>query len=359
MKEEIRFAQYGCGKMGSQTLKYAIEGGAQLVAAFDVNPELIRKDVGKCFGIDNVSVKISHSTEAEAILSELKPDICIITTRSLMKEIKDILLICAKIGINVITTCEEAFYPWNSSPVMTKEIDELAKKNNCTITGSGANEAQYGSIFALYGGVTHKTDKIIAKALYNVDEYGIALAEAHGVGLTAEEFEATIAAADNISEAERDALISRDEFLPSYVWNANGWFCDFLGLTVKCQSQKSRPKFADIDIESKTLGEVIPKGRVIGMGAEVVTETEENITIISECIGIVYGQGEEDRNESISYGVPNTECYFKNPDTVGMTCSVIVNRIPDVINAPPGFVTTSQMPNLKYRVKPLHKYVSK
>jgi 2,4-diaminopentanoate dehydrogenase len=359
MKEQIRFAQYGCGRMGSNTTKYAIEDGAKLVAAFDINPDIIGKDAGEIFGLGNVGVDISDLSDADKILSELKPDICIITTRSLMNEVKDILLICAKNGVNAITTCEEAIYPWNSSPGITKEIDALAKKNNCTITGTGANEAQYGGIFGLYGGITHKTDRIVAKALYNVDDYGIALAIGHGVGLTAEEFEREIASVDNISEAERNLLIEKGEFLPSYVWNTNGWICDYLGLTVKSQIQKCKPVFADVDIESKTMGKVIEKGKAIGMAAVSITETEENITIEAECVGIVYGQGEEDTNDSVTYGVPNTECYFKNPDTVGMTCSVIVNRIPDVINARPGFVTTSQMPTLKYRAKPLHEYVIK
>lgn len=359
MKEQIRFAQYGCGRMGTYTTRYAIESGAELVAAFDMNPAIIGKDAGEYFGIDQLGVEISNLSEAERILAELKPDICIITTRSLMKEVRDIMLICARNGVNAITTCEEAIYPWNSSPALTKEIDELAKKNNCTITGTGANEAQYGGIFALYGGITHKTDKIVAKALYNVDDYGIALAKGHGVGLTAEEFEAEIAAVDNITDAERNRLIEEGEFLPSYVWNTNGWACDYLGLTVKSQIQKTKPIFADIDIESKTMGEVIPKGRAIGMAAVAITETAENITIETECVGIVYGQGEEDMNESVSFGTPNTECYFKNPDTVGMTCSIIVNRIPDVMNSRPGFVVTSQMPTLKYRVKPLNEYVIK
>ena len=44
------------------------------------------------------------------------------------------------------------------------------------------------------------------------------------------------------------------------------------------------------------------------------------------------------------------------PATVELTCGTIVNRIPDVINAPAGFVTTSRMPVLKYRAGELHTY---
>lgn len=357
MAKKITFAQYGCGRMGRHTAAYAMEKGAEMVAAFDMNPEIVGKTFGEIMGIDGADIEIHWAADAERVLKEKKPDICIITTQSLMKDVKEIMMICARNGINAISTCEEAIYPWNSSPDITGEIDAAAKESGCTITGTGANESQYGGMFALFGGNTHRTEKIVANAQYNVDDYGLALAKGHGVGLTPEEFEREIAAADNISDEERKKLIEKGEFLPSYVWNTNGWLCDYLGLTVKSQRQKCTPKFADVDIKSETLGKIIPAGNAIGMGALCVTETEEGITIETECIGIVYGQGEEDTNTSVTYGIPDTQMVVKQPATVEMTCGTIVNRIPDVINAPAGFVTTSKMPVLKYRSGDLGAYI--
>ncbi len=356
MKNKITFVQYGCGRMGKHTAQYAMAKGAELVAAFDMNPAITGKDFGEVAGIDPVGATVYAAAEAEKILQEKKPDICIITTQSLMKDVKDIMLLCAKNGVNAISTCEEAIYPWNSSPAITEEIDRIAKENNCTITGSGANETQYGGMFAVYGGNVQKADKIIANAQYNVDDYGAALAKGHGVGLTAEEFDKKIAAADNISDEERNALIKKGEFLPSYVWNTNGWLCDYLGLTVKSQTQKCTPKFADVDIKSQTMDEVIPAGKAIGMGAICTTETEEGITVETECIGIVYGQGEEDTNTCVVEGTPDIHMVVNKPATVEMTCATLINRIPDVINAPAGFVTTSRMPMLKFRAGNLSDY---
>ena len=53
---------------------------------------------------------------AKEVLLALKPDVCIITTMSLLKDCKEALVLCASLGINAITTCEEAFYSANSNP---------------------------------------------------------------------------------------------------------------------------------------------------------------------------------------------------------------------------------------------------
>lgn len=50
---------------------------------------------------------------------------------------------------------------------------------------------------------------------------------------------------------------------------------------------------------------------------------------------------------------------INKPCTVELTCADIVNRIPDVLNARSGFVSTSEMPELRYRVKDLNEYVLK
>lgn len=347
----IKVVQYGCGKMSKYTMRYVMENGYELVGAIDINPAVIGKDVSEVIECDNVGVKISSVSEAENLLKEVKPDICIITTMSLMNDVKDALLLCARLGINAITTCEEAFYPFNSSPVLTEKIDKLAKENNCTITGSGYQDAFWGNLISTLAGTTHKITKIKGSSSYNVEDYGIALAKAHGAGLTLDEFETEVASADNIIEEERQELINKGEFLPSYMWNTNGWLCDKLGLHVTSQVQKCVPITHDEDIESSTLGMTVKAGQATGMSAVVTTQTEEGIVIESECIGKVYSKDDFDCNNWTVYGEPNTNLIIERPSTVELTCSAIVNRIEDVISAEAGYVPTSRMGELKYRLK--------
>lgn len=357
MDKKITVAQYGCGKMSKYIMRYVQEKGAEIVAAFDINPDIVGKDIGEITGEEPYGVIIKDSKNAEKILSALKPDVCIITTFSLMNEVTDIFMICAQNGINAISTCEEAFYPWNSSPQITTELDKVAKENNCTLCGSGYQDVFWGNLIATIAGATHTINKIKGASSYNVEDYGIALAKAHGAGLDLETFKQKIAAADNISESERNELINKGEFAPSYMWNVNGWLCDRLGLTVKSQIQKCVPCTHDKDIHSNTLNMNIPAGNATGMSAIVITETEEGITIESECIGKVYAEDEFDKNDWTIFGEPNTQITINRPSTVELTCASVVNRIPELIKAPAGYITTDKMITNKYKVKALNEYV--
>ena len=347
----LKIVQYGCGKMSVYTMRYVIDNGGEIVGAVDINPNVIGKDIGDIMGTDKKGVVVENVANAEQMLMTLKPDCVIVTTMSLLADVEDALMLCAKCGVNAITTCEEAFYPMNSNPTLTTKIDQIAKENNCTITGSGYQDAFWGNLITTLVGASHNITKIKGSSSYNVEDYGIALAKAHGAGLTKEEFDAQVASADEISDEERQKVIESGAYAPSYMWNVNGWLCDKLGLTVISQRQKCVPQFNDYDIESSTLGMTVTAGMATGMSAVVTTETKEGITLETECIGKVYNKDEFDRNAWTVYGEPDTTLVIEKPDTVRLTCATVVNRIPDVIKAEPGFVPTSRMGELKTIVK--------
>ena len=351
MDRKVRVVQYGTGKMSVYTMRYVYEKGAEIVGAIDVNPNVIGKDIGEIIGTENKGVTVTNAENAREMLQEVKPDIAIVTTMSLIKDLENPLMLCAELGINAITTCEEAFYPENSNPILTKKIDELAKKNNCTITGSGYQDIYWGQLISSIAGSTQKITKIKGSSSYNVEEYGIALAKAHGAGLTLEAFDKEVASVDKISDEERQKIIESGEYLPSYMWNVNGWLCEKLGLTVKSQRQKCVPQTYREDLYSSTLGMTVKAGDATGMSAVVTTETEEGIIIESECIGKVYAPDEFDKNEWTVYGEPDTTITVARPSTVELTCATIVNRIPDVINAESGYVTTDKLGDLQFKLK--------
>ena len=225
MDRKVRVVQFGTGKMAVYTMRYVLEKGGEVVGAIDVNPNVIGKDIGTIMGKTEMGVKVTALENAEETIRTLKPDIAIVTTMSLLNDVKDALMLCAKLGVNAITTCEEAFFPWNSNPQVTKEIDNLAKQTGCTITGSGYQDIYWGQLITSIAGSTQKITKIKGSSSYNVEDYGIALAKAHGSGLTLDEFDKQVASVDRISDEERQKIIESGEYLPSYMWNVNGWLC--------------------------------------------------------------------------------------------------------------------------------------
>lgn len=358
MQRKVKAAQYGCGKMSVYLMRYLLEKGAEIVAAFDINPAVIGRDIGDVIGDGRkLGITVSDARDADRVLAERKPDVCVVATLSTMADIRTAFAACARNGVNAITTAEEAIYPWNSSPGITAELDALAKQHGCTLAGSGYPDMYWGVLVDTLAGSLHKITRIIGSSSYNVEDYGIALAKAHGAGLSLADFAAQLGQFNDLGPDDIARRIKAGEIAPSYMWNQNGWLCSRLGLTPLSQVQKCLPTTHDADLQSSTLGMTIRAGDATGMSAVVVTETAEGITLETQCIGKVYAPDEFDCNEWTFQGEPDVTITVNRPATVELTCANLINRIPALINSAPGFVSTDRLPDNVYLVRPMNEYV--
>ena len=353
----IRVLQIGCGKMSKYSMRYVYEKGAEIVGAFDISEHVIGKDIGTLMETEDKGVKVQNLADLADFLKNNSADIAIVTTRSLIEELRDVVLTLVNGKVNVVTTCEEAFFAENSNKLVFDEIDRAAKENGVTVTGGGYQDIFWGNLISTLAGSIHNITKIKGSSSYNVEDYGIALAEVHGAGLTLAEFDEKIAKPSELSNEEIKKQVAEGTFAPSYMWNVVGWLADKLGYHITEMSQKCVPQTNVKDIHSTTLGMDVKAGDATGMSAVVTAKTAEGVEIEAECIGKVYDETEFDKNVWSVIGEPDTTVSVERPDTVRLTCADIVNRIPDIINAKPGFVPTSQMPDPKFRVEFLDKYL--
>ncbi len=350
MNRKVRFAQFGVGRMGSMHIKYALMKGCELVAAFDTSLERIGRDCGDFAKTEPTGILISDAADLESVLAETRPDLVMVATRSFIKDVANDIIRIVSCGCNVITICEEALWPWITDPESTKRIDEAAKAAGVSVLGTGFADVYWGNLPAMMIGGTARIDIIHGSCIVNLEDYGDVLAERHGVGLTPEQFTERF----GTGKSTENGTPMKDT---CFLGDQNGWICNYMGLHIKSQRIEDIPFIAKKEMYCGPMDLTISPGNVIGASTVATTETEEGITVIFEIGGKVYEEGDIDSTQWVIEGDPTTRIVIDRPPTPQLTCTISINRIADVINAEPGYITTEMLPFNQYRLKDMNEYV--
>lgn len=331
--KKIDVLLFGYGNTGKQIAGYVTEHGGRLCAVVDHDRRL-----------NGVKVADTAVTwDEETVLAKVKADIAVITIGGGLQEIAPTVEKCLRRGINVITTSEEALFPYATSPKLATHLDQIAKEHGVTLTASGFQDCFWIHAVMAFASSVSRIDRIRGTLRYNIDDYGAALSADHGVGLSVKEFNERF----------------QKHFSPTYLWHANELLGTRLGWGVTEQTQKCTPYVYHDDLYSAAYGGIVAKGKCVGMSALVTTVTRFGGIIETECIGKIYTGSDQDSCAWSFTGEPNLSFEVNAPKTLEHTAASIVNRIPQVINAAPGYVTIDRLGYCEYLTFPMFLYTEK
>jgi secondary-alkyl amine dehydrogenase [NAD(P)+] len=336
----VRAIVYGVGAMGSIMARLLLDKGVEIVGAVGRSSDKVGRDLAEVAGLPG-STGVTVEADARRALED-GADIAVVSVASYLSAMFDHFRLCLEHGANVVTIEEETVYPWRTAPELARELDGIAKANGVTLAASGAQDVFWLHLVGTLLGAAHRVERVTGHCTWNADDYGPEVAAHVHAGEGAEHFERYLAEngwPDFVARATLEALVSELELTPAEV------------------SSSVTPVIAREATPSRSLGRQVQPGEVLGVLDSTTIETREGPHFTFSMEGRVYEPGETDVNEWTVRGEPNLHLRNDDVPTRLITCTSVVNRIPDVILAEPGLVTLDRLGKPRYKHFPLGHYL--
>ena len=133
---KIKIAQFGLGPIGLETLKLAAtKPWAEIVGGVDIDPAKIGMDLGALTGEKRLRGRRVYGSLKE-LVAQARPDVIFHTAVSKFKDAYGQLEPMARLGISVVSSCEELLFPQLLNPALAAKLDKACKKSGARmVTG--------------------------------------------------------------------------------------------------------------------------------------------------------------------------------------------------------------------------------
>ena len=134
-----------------------------------------------------------HRTERDRALRS-GAEVVVIATTSFLSEVGPDIRAAVMSGSNVITTAEEAAFPWYFNNEFANELDTLARARGVSILGAGLNPGfAFDSLVLTAAGVTSGIDTISVERVVDLSGFSTAILRRLGIGFDSAAFRAGVA----------------------------------------------------------------------------------------------------------------------------------------------------------------------
>jgi 2,4-diaminopentanoate dehydrogenase len=259
-------------------------------------------------------------------------DLVVIATTSFLAEVAPDIRDAVRSHANVITTAEEAAFPWANDPAVADELDRLARDQGVTVLGAGLNPGYaFDALVLTATGVTWEAPSIRVERVVDLGGFGEAVLRRIGVGYTPEEFEAGV----------RQGEITGHIGFPQSMQVVAGR----LGVEIERIDRRIEPIFADRHLQAANVA--VAAGRTAGFAQHYVGVVGGRPWFQASFLGHI--------DPGANGTPPRDEIHVDGPTPVHLAIvpglspqigasAVVANSARRVIEAPPGWVTVADLP---------------
>jgi 4-hydroxy-tetrahydrodipicolinate reductase len=328
---------YGVGGVGQAIARLLAERHWPVAAAVNRAGPKVGQDLGNLAGTAALAgVTVADSDTCD--FASVGADIAVIAISDRLNYNAPHHRQLLEAGLNVICVGAESSYPEAVDPDLSAELDHIAKANGVTFTGCGLWDAyRIWSVKGLCGPCTSLRG-LHHRSVTNANRFGPDVIRLARIGDDPETF-----GIGEGSNAESEKSIYR-VFVHQVVAS--------LGLTVETVTERQEPVCLEEAVDCSALGRAIEPGLCIGTRSVIEVKTKENITASAEVDLRLTQRGEGEWMSWTIDGDPPSQMQLQGLDTGHATASSVVNRIQDVLVAPPGLVTVDQMAPMRFQPNP-------
>lgn len=322
--QPISVAQYGIGPIGAEIARALLtKPWVKLVAAVDIDPDKVGKDLGLVIGLGR-EVGVAVTSELQ-----VKPDVVCHSTGSRLRDVAAQLQSLLERGCHVVSTCEELSFPLDAE--IRERLQQVARSAGVSLLGTGVNPGFVMDKLPLtITSVCQEVKSVEITRIQNASTRREPLQRKVGAGMTAEEFRAAVDAGKIKHMGLRESLMLV----------GNGLGVEFDDVS----DEKIEPIVAERTITTQYLS--VAPGQVAGVYQTIYGKGRINVSLE---LRMYVGAEDVAADRVIVRGVPDVEMTIK--DGVHgdrATAAMVVNSIPRIVQARPGVLTMDDIP-ISYR----------
>jgi 4-hydroxy-tetrahydrodipicolinate reductase len=316
----------GLGFIGQEIARAALASSeVELVGAVDTGASLVGRPLAEVLGQPGPKVKVADTLERA--VGRRKGVVLLHATGSRLAQVMEQLLEAVRLGLPVVSTCEELLFPFLKYPELAEKLDRAAQRAGVAVLGVGASPGfMLDRLVATAGQVCGPVSRVTATRVVDARTCREAVQRKVGAGLTEEEF---------FEQVDQEQL-GQVGLVESAALCALG-----LGMDLDDYEEELAPVFAEEDISGGAVP--VQQGRVAGMFQSVVGLEDGQERVRLELTIAVGADSPRDRIEIES----EPKLVLEIPGGVAgdrATANTVVNAAPRVTAAEAGLLTVLELP---------------